>query len=218
MRVIFLGPPGSGKGTQAKRLRQSRNTPQLSTGDLLRTAIREGTAIGRQVQSCMDAGDLVPDDLVVNLVLERIAAEDCRDGYILDGFPRTVNQAERLDEMLGSKGSAIDAVVNFAMDPQLVLERLVGRRVCPNGHGEWHLQYNPPDTPGRCETCGDPLIQREDDHEDRIVHRLEAYRKDTEPLILYYRERGLLHDVNPVGEFDGITKQIEAVFDAVLNG
>lgn len=210
MRVIFLGPPGSGKGTQAKRLQQTQSIPQVSTGDLLRKAVREGTALGREAKGYMDAGGLVPDRLVIDLLLERIGESDCSHGFILDGFPRTVAQAEALEEALQARSKPIDAVVNFEIDPAKLVERLVGRRVCPQGHGEWHVQFNPPRSEGHCDVCGAALIQREDDHEDRIRARMEAYRKDTEPLIGYYRQRGLLHDVDALAAMEAVAGQIEA--------
>jgi adenylate kinase len=208
MRVIFLGPPGSGKGTQAKRLQESEGIPQVSTGDLLRQAVRAGTALGKQAQGHMDSGGLVPDALVIELLLERIAKADCSHGFILDGFPRTVGQAEALEKALQVKGMPIDAVVSFEIDLSVLVERLVGRRVCPNGHGEWHVRFNPPQKAGHCDVCGATLIQREDDQEERIRTRMETYRRDTEPLIDYYRKRGLLRPVNALAPMDDVTGQI----------
>lgn len=210
MRLIFLGPPGSGKGTQAKRLGQSRGIPQLSTGDLLRSAARGGTELGKKAKSFMDAGKLVPDDLVIELILERMTQDDCRDGFILDGFPRTLVQAEALDRALRKLHMAIDAVINFEINPAVLLERLTGRRVCPNGHGEWHIRFHPSTVAGFCDVCHALLVQREDDQEDRIRTRMEMYRKDTEPLKQYYAERGLLKTVQAEGDVAAITQQIEA--------
>ncbi len=211
MRVIFLGPPGSGKGTQAKRLQEAQGIPQVSTGDLLRQAVRDQTELGREAQGYMDAGKLVPDSLVIALLLERIQAGDCAGGFILDGFPRTVPQAEALDAALAEQGRPIDTVVNFVIDLGRLVERLVGRRVCPGGHGEWHVRFNPPQRDEVCDVCGAALIQREDDQEDRIRTRMEAYRADTEPLIAFYREHGVLQDIDALGELDTVTAQIEAV-------
>lgn len=212
MRVIFLGPPGSGKGTQAKRLQEAEGIPQVSTGDLLRQAVREGTELGRQAKAHMDSGGLVPDGLVIALLLERIEAGDCAGGFILDGFPRTVPQAEALEEALAAKSRPIDTVVNFEIDLGRLVERLVGRRVCPQGHGEWHVRFNPPRTDNQCDVCGAALIQREDDQEDRIRRRMEAYRNDTEPLIGFYRSRGLLQSIDALGAMEAVTGQIEKIF------
>ena len=212
MRVIFLGPPGSGKGTQAKRLLESHGHPQISTGDLLREAVRNDTQLGREVKGYMTAGDLVPDRLVISLVLARIEQPDCGDGFLLDGFPRTLAQATVLEEALSEKGWPVDVVVNFDIDTDEVVERLIGRRVCPNGHGEWHIRFNPPKEANRCDICGDPLIQREDDHEKSIRTRVEAYTRDTHPLIEYYQKKGVLHTVNALGGLDEIAGQVMRIF------
>ena len=214
MRVIFLGPPGSGKGTQAKRMQDAHGLPQVSTGDLLRQAVRDGTELGRQAKGFMDSGGLVPDELVIALLLERIGQADCRSGLILDGFPRTLAQAEALEAALEAKGQPIDAVVNFEIDLGELVERLVGRRVCPNGHGEWHVRFNPPRTEGRCDVCGEALIQREDDREERIRTRMETYKRDTAPLVEFYRERGLLRTINALGPLEEVTEAIAGIFAA----
>ena len=208
MRLIFLGPPGSGKGTQAKRLQEAEGIPQISTGDLLRQAVREGSALGKEAQGHMDAGRLVPDQLVIALLLERIEDKDCAGGFILDGFPRTVAQAEALSTALQERKQPVDAVINFEIDLGKLVERLVGRRVCPNGHGEWHVRFNPPKQDSRCDVCGEALIQREDDQEARIRTRMDAYRHDTEPLIGYYGQRSLLHTINALGPLEEVTEQI----------
>jgi adenylate kinase len=214
MRVIFLGPPGSGKGTQAKRMQDAHGLPQVSTGDLLRQAVRDGTELGRQAKEYMNSGGLVPDELVIALLLERIGQVDCRSGLILDGFPRTLAQAEALEAALEAKRQPIDAVVNFEIDLGELVERLVGRRVCPNGHGEWHVRFNPPRTEGRCDVCGEALIQREDDREERIRTRMETYKRDTAPLVEFYRERGLLRTINALGPLEEVTEAIAGIFAA----
>jgi adenylate kinase len=214
MRVIFLGPPGSGKGTQAKRMQDAHGLPQVSTGDLLRQAVRDGTELGRQAKEYMNSGGLVPDELVIALLLERIGQVDCRSGLILDGFPRTLAQAEALEAALEAKRQPIDAVVNFEIDLGELVERLVGRRVCPNGHGEWHVRFNPPRTEGRCDVCGEALIQREDDQEERIRTRMETYKRDTAPLVEFYRERGLLRTINALGPLEEVTEAIAGIFAA----
>ena len=211
MRLIFLGPPGSGKGTQSKRLGQTLGLPQLSTGDLLRAAVREGNALGRQAKGFMDAGKLVPDELVISLILERMKAQDCKAGYILDGFPRTRVQAEALDKALADMKAPISAVVDFKINPDVLVERLTGRRVCPNGHGEWHIKFHVPKKAGQCDTCQAPLMQREDDQEARIKTRMEAYRKDTEPLKAYFSAQGVLKTIKAEGDVADITRQLETI-------
>jgi adenylate kinase len=214
MRVIFLGPPGSGKGTQAKRLQEAEGIPQVSTGDLLRKAVREGSALGKEAKGHMDSGGLVPDRLVIELLLQRIEEPDCAKGFILDGFPRTVPQAEALEGALKKKKRPVDAVISFEIDLALLVERLVGRRVCPKGHGEWHVRFNPPRQAGRCDVCGEALIQREDDQEERIRTRMETYRRDTEPLIDFYGRRKLLHPVNALAPLEDVAGEIAGIFAA----
>jgi adenylate kinase len=214
MRIIFLGPPGSGKGTQAKRLQESLKIPQLSTGDLLRAAVRDGTQLGLEAKKFMDEGHLVPDEVVISLIVERMEADDCKEGFILDGFPRSGPQAEALEKELEGRNKPIDLVINLEIDQGRLVERLVGRRVCPNGHGEWHIRFNPPRVDTKCDSCGEDLVHREDDQESKIVTRLEAYGKNTEPLIVFYRERGILGDVTAEGDMDDISRRIKDLVDA----
>jgi adenylate kinase len=209
MRLIFLGPPGSGKGTQAKMLGAKLHIPQLSTGDLLRAAVRGGSELGREARKYMDAGKLAPDDLVIQLILARMQQKDCEEGFILDGFPRTLNQAEALDKAFAVKRIKIDAAISFEIEEHELLDRLTGRRVCPNGHGEWHIRFHLPKNPGFCDTCHAPLMQREDDQESKIRVRLAAYRKDTEPLKKYYADLKLLRPVPADGPMAEITQQLE---------
>lgn len=213
MRVIFLGPPGSGKGTQAKRLMAAHHIPQISTGDLLREAVRDGTKLGLEAEEHMGSGRLVPDSLVISLLLERIHRPDCDNGFILDGYPRTVAQAESLKMTLMEEGKPIDKVVNFDSELSNLVERMVGRRVCPNQHGEWHVKFNPPTVPRRCDVCREVLIQRKDDTEEHIRTRFEAYERDTKPLIDYYQKQGILESVDAMSDFESITAHIEKILE-----
>lgn len=210
----MLGAPGSGKGTQAKLLQASHNVPQLSTGDLLREAVHEDSELGRKAHEYMADGRLVPDELVVKLILVRMQEPDCVKGFILDGFPRTLGQAQALKDAFENIGKPITHVIEIKVDQERLVERLVGRRICPNGHGEWHIKFNPPLEQGRCDKCGETLVHREDDHEEQIVTRLEAYHRDTEPLVEFYIGRKKLWTVDGNGAMEGVARQIEAVFSA----
>jgi adenylate kinase len=208
VRLILFGPPGAGKGTQAKRLEESLGIPQLSTGDMLRAARREGTELGKKAAEFMDAGKLVPDDVVVGLIEERIKKADCDKGFLLDGFPRTIPQAEALQAMLDKAGQAIDHVVSIEVPDDDIVRRLTARRSCPECGAVYHLEHMPPKTEGKCDKDGTELVQREDDREDTIKQRLSAFHDQTAPLKKFYSERGLLRSV------DG-TQPPEAVFAGV---
>ena len=214
MRLIFLGPAGSGKGTQAKRIQKSAQIPQLSAGDLLRAAVKAQTELGQEAAGYMNAGHLVPDALMVGLIAERMQQPDCQKGYILDGFPRTKAQAEALESSLSTAGSQIDAVVSFEVELDKLIERLTGRRVCPNGHGEWHIKFLPPKEAGLCDQCQTPLIHRDDDHEEGILQRFKAFREETEPLKAFYQEQGKLHPISAEAPVDEVTRNIEAALTA----
>lgn len=190
MNLIFLGPPGAGKGTQAKRTVDRYKIPQISTGDMLRAARKEGTELGREAAGYMDAGKLVPDDLVVGIVGERIVKEDCSAGFILDGFPRTLGQAESLDRMLEEIGRGIDHVVDLVVDDEELVGRLTARRSCSECGRIYHLKFEPPPSPDACE-CGGGLVQREDDNEETVRNRLAVYHSQTAPLQEYYEKKGL---------------------------
>lgn len=196
MNLIFIGPPGAGKGTQAEIFRERHGLPHISTGDILRAAVREETDLGRRAQAYMQRGDLVPDAIMDEIVEARLAGPDCAVGFILDGYPRTLPQAEALDRVLARSDRRLDAVVSFEIREEVLLRRLTGRRVCPVCGANYHLDYKPPRTPGRCDLDGAKLQQRKDDAPDTILHRLEVFRRWTAPLIDYYRSRGLFLAVN----------------------
>lgn len=198
MNLIFLGPPGAGKGTQAKKTVEQYSVPQISTGDMLRAARKSGTPLGKEAAGYMDAGKLVPDDLVVGIVKERIVQDDCADGFILDGFPRTVGQAESLDRMLEEIGRRIDHVVDLVVDDEELVGRLTARRSCSACGKIYHLQFSPPPSADTCE-CGEGLVQREDDNETTVRSRLEVYHSQTAPLQDYYEKQGLRRKVDGGG-------------------
>ncbi len=184
MKIIMLGPPGAGKGTQAQFICDALSIPQVSTGNMLRAAMKAGTPLGRQVQQVVDSGALVSDDIIVALVRERIAEADCGGGFLFDGFPRTIPQAEALQ----AAGVAVDAVVEITVPDAEIIKRMSGRRIHPGSGRVYHVAFNPPATPGLDDQTGEPLIQRDDDAEDRVRHRLDVYRRQTQPLIAFYRD------------------------------
>jgi len=205
VRVIMLGPPGAGKGTQASRIAAAYGIPHISTGDMFRENMKQGTPLGQEARGYMDAGELVPDDLVVRMVDDRLSWDDAQDGWNLDGFPRTIGQAEALDDLLGERGTPIDVVLRFAVEDDEVVERLSGRRVCRECGEIYHMTANPPAEEGVCDTCGGELYQRDDDKEEVIRTRLATYAEETEPLEQFYGDRGLLRDVEAVGDIDDVT-------------
>ena len=196
MRAVLLGPPGAGKGTQAVRLVEKYGVPQISTGDIFRKNIKEGTELGKKAQEYMNAGGLVPDELVVDLVKDRLMQDDCANGYLLDGFPRTIAQAEQLDEFLKEQGTKLDAVINFEVGYETLMERLTGRRLCKACGASYHIKNLPPKTEGVCDVCGGELIQRDDDTEETARRRIEVYEESTAPLIEYYTKSGDLKNFN----------------------
>ena len=191
MRMVFLGPPGAGKGTIAALAREYYGIPHISTGDLFRNNIKNGTELGLRVKSILASGGLVPDSITIEMVRNRLAEPDCARGFILDGFPRTIGQADALAEMTG-----LDAVVDFRISKEEVVKRLSGRRMCPSTGRIYHILFNPPKVEGKDDETGEDLIQRPDDREDAIVHRLEVYAEQTEPLIAYYASKGLIKEVD----------------------
>ena len=207
MRVILLGPPGAGKGTQAVEISRTFGIPHISTGDIFRENVRGGTELGREAKRYMDAGELVPDDVVVGMVGDRLAQDDAAEGFVLDGFPRTVPQAQALEDLLVQRDAPLEVVVRFAVAEDEVVERLTGRRTCESCGKVFHVSHAPPATEGVCDACGGGLIQRDDDTEDVVINRLEVYRKQTEPLEHFYWERGLLRDVEAVGPVEHVTER-----------
>ena len=204
MRLILLGPPGSGKGTQANMLQDKFNIPKISTGDILRAAVKDDTELGKQAKSYMDKGELVPDDIVIGLIKERIVEPDCEAGYILDGFPRTIVQAEKLGETLAAMGQDIDSVVDLEVEWEELLVRLVGRSTCKNCGAMFHQTSHPPRVEGICDDCGGELYQRHDDNEETIVKRQEVYNKETAPLKEFYRKQGKLKTIQGCGGMEEI--------------
>jgi adenylate kinase len=212
MNIILLGPPGAGKGTQAKRIEEGHGLVQLATGDMLRAAIAKGTKIGRRAKPIMDAGKLVPDEILIAMIAERIAAPDCRNGFILDGFPRTVPQAEALDKMLASRRLRLDHVIEMAVDEAVLVDRVTGRFTCSTCGASYHDHNKLPRTAGVCDTCGGTnFTRRADDNAETIKARLAAYREQTAPILPYYRDKGILATVDGMAEIDEVARQIEAI-------
>ncbi|MCS7144632.1 MAG: adenylate kinase [Archaeoglobaceae archaeon] len=209
MNLILLGAPGAGKGTQAKIIAEKYKIPQVSTGDMLREAVAKGTELGRKAKEFMSQGKLVPDEVVIGIVKERLNQKDCEKGFILDGFPRTIAQAEALDRIMREMGRKIDAVININVPEEEIVKRIVNRRICRKCGSIYHLIYDPPKKEGICDKCGGELYQRDDDRESIVRERFKVYQKNTEPLIDYYKNKRILYDV------DG-TKDIEKVNAEVL--
>jgi adenylate kinase len=214
MDVILLGPPGSGKGTQALKMSERYRIPQISTGDILRSAVKAKTPLGVEARQYMDQGKLVPDEVVVGLVRDRLKAADCRNGFILDGFPRTIPQAEALEATLKGMQRAIDHVVSIEVGNDELIKRLTGRRTCRSCGAMYHLIFGPSKREGVCDKCGGELYQREDDKEETIRARLQVYEKQTAPLIAYYRSKGLLRTIDGVGGVEEIFQMIVQAVEA----
>jgi adenylate kinase len=209
MNLILLGPPNAGKGTQAKKLYADFHVPQISTGDILRQAVKDGTELGKVAGPIMASGGYVPDDVIIGIVEERLKQPDCAQGFVLDGFPRTIPQAEALDRMLTKVGKKLDAVVSLEVPFDLLMERGTGRRSCPTDGAVYHVTQNPPKKAGVCDKCDTPLIQREDDKPEVISKRLKKYDAETSVLKGYYAQHGLLRSINGVGSPEGIYTELK---------
>ncbi|THJ76036.1 adenylate kinase [Candidatus Frankia alpina] len=205
MRLVLVGPPGAGKGTQAAFIAQARSIPKISTGDIFRANVRQGTELGVKAKTFMDAGDLVPDEITIGMVRNRLAEDDAVKGFLLDGFPRNVPQAEVLGQMLDGMGTRLDVVLELVVDDDEVVRRLSGRRTCRNCGHIWHLDFDPPSVEGLCDRCGGDLFQRDDDQAGTVRHRLEVYADQTSPLVAYYAEKGILIGIDATGPVDNVT-------------
>ena len=210
MKIIMLGAPGAGKGTQAKKIAEKYSIPHISTGDIFRANIKNGTELGAKAKEYMDKGLLVPDELVCDLVVDRIQQADCEKGYILDGFPRTIPQAEALDKALAANNEAVDFAINVEVPDENIINRMSGRRACVGCGATYHIQFNAPKVEGVCDTCGEKLILRDDDKPETVKNRLSVYHEQTQPLIDYYSKKGVLAEV------DG-TQAMDDVFNAIVN-
>ncbi len=209
MKIIMLGAPGAGKGTQAKMIAEKYSIPHVSTGDIFRANIKNGTELGKQAKEYMDAGKLVPDELTVKILLDRVAQDDCKDGYVLDGFPRTIPQAEVLEDALNKLGDKIDYAINVDVPDENIVRRMSGRRACLKCGATYHIEHIPPKQEGICDTCGSELVLRDDDKPETVLNRLKVYHEQTQPLIDFYTERNVLKSV------DG-TRDMKEVFDAII--
>ncbi len=208
MHILLMGPPGAGKGTQAANLVTEFGVPHISTGDMFRAAVKEGTELGKQAKACMDAGKLVPDEVTIGIVRERIAKDDCKKGFILDGFPRTVEQADALTDILKDLGLALTCVLNINVPAEDLIERAVGRRICKKCGATYHVKFHPAKAEGVCDACGGNLYQRADDSAETMTNRLSVYEESTRPLIEYYKKAGIYKEVDGRQSIDKVTKDL----------
>ena len=208
MKIIMLGAPGAGKGTQAKQIAAKYSIPHISTGDIFRANIKNNTELGQKAKTYMDKGELVPDELVVDLIMDRFKEADCANGYVLDGFPRTIPQAEALDKALSANGESVDYAINVEVPDENIINRMSGRRSCKDCGAIFHVQYNPPKKENCCDVCGGELVLRDDDKAETVKKRLDVYHEQTAPLIAHYKEAGSLHEI------DG-TQDIKVVFEEI---
>jgi adenylate kinase len=213
MKLIIMGPPGAGKGTQAALIKETYNIPHISTGDMFREAIKNQTPLGVEAKSYIDKGLLVPDSVTIGLVKERLANKDCQEGFLLDGFPRTIPQAEALNIILEELNIKLDAVVNIDVDDSVLIDRIVGRRVCPICKAGYHVKYLQPKVEGVCDECGGQLVQRKDDTEETVKNRLEVYANQTKPLLEFYNKLDLVKSIDGIGEIDVIFNNIKLALE-----
>jgi adenylate kinase len=218
VRLVLLGPPGAGKGTQAIHIAAAFDVPRIATGDIFRENVKQGTPLGREAHAYMERGDLVPDDVVIRMVRDRLQRDDVAPGFLLDGFPRTVPQAVALEDFLADVNRPLDVVLRFQIPEDDVVRRIVHRRVCPACGAVFHLEFAPPKVDGVCDACGGELVHRKDDTEEVVRHRLEEYHRKTEPLEFFYWERGLLRDIEATGAVDEVTARTLAVLRDVRSG
>ena len=211
MKIVFMGPPGAGKGTQAEKIIENYQIPHISTGDMFRKAIKDQTELGMEAKRYMDQGALVPDHVTIGIVKDRLSESDCKSGFLLDGFPRTVDQAKALDEILTSLDSKIDYVINIDVDLDILKERLTGRRICRSCGATYHMSFNPPAVAGTCDKCGGELYQRKDDNEETVGNRLDVYVSQTKPLLDYYSLAGNLVNINGQQSIDLVFAEIQDV-------
>jgi adenylate kinase len=207
VRVVLVGPPGAGKGTQAQFIASQLSIPKISTGDIFRANVSEGTPLGLEAKKFMDAGDLVPDEVTIGMVRDRLSEDDAQTGFLLDGFPRTVRQAETLDKLQAERSAALDVVLELVVDDDEVVRRLSGRRTCRRCGHVWHVDFDPPTRHDFCDQCGGPLFQRDDDREETIRHRLEVYVEQTAPLVGFYADRGILVGIDAMGLVEDVTER-----------
>ncbi len=217
MRIILLGPPGAGKGTQATNIADEFHIPHISTGEIFRKILKEGTPLGLKAKEYIDKGLLVPDDLTVEIINNRLEEEDCIEGFMLDGFPRTIPQAKALDDRLRTKKTSLDKVINIQVRKKFIVNRITGRRICENCGKNYHTSFNPPKIDGKCDLCGGNLFQRRDDQEETIKKRLEVYINQTQPLIDYYRKKGIIHTINGQQSIEDVFRDIKKIIRGVYN-
>ena len=211
MKIIMLGAPGAGKGTQAKKIAAKYDIPHISTGDIFRANIKEGTELGKKAKTYMDAGDLVPDELVCDLVVDRIQQDDCTEGFILDGFPRTIPQAEALTNALNAIEQKMEYALNIDVPDENIIHRMAGRRACVGCGATYHVEFNPPKTADVCDVCGDALILRDDDKPETVTNRLNVYHEQTKPLIDYYEKQGIVHTIDGTQTMDEVFSDIRKI-------
>ncbi|MCJ8009704.1 adenylate kinase [Lederbergia wuyishanensis] len=216
MNLVLMGLPGAGKGTQADKIVEKYGVPHISTGDMFRAAMKEGTELGLKAKSFMDKGELVPDEVTIGIVRERLSKNDCENGFLLDGFPRTVAQAEALEKILAEISKKIDYVINIQVDQSILMERLTGRRICKSCGATYHLVFNPPTEPGICDRCGGELYQRQDDNAETVQNRLEVNMKQTQPLLDFYQGKGYLKNINGEQHIDQVYSDIDLLLKGLI--